>query len=334
MDWIKRNLIFVVGSALALGLLGAAGWYLYSGVSKNDAALEALNQQYNELGRLNRQNPHPGNDKTDNIAAAKDQEKQVRTFIGKVARVFEPIPSIPDTTNVNNALLAESLRRTLDRLQRDAGNAGVQLPDKYAFSFSAIRPLLVFDQAGLAPLATQLGEVKAICDVLFTAKINALDGIRRQRVCTHDREAQQTTDYTERPSVTNEVAVITPYEVTIRCFSSELGSLLAGYASSRHGLLVKAVNVEPALATGAVDPMAAGGFQPVPVQPVYTPVPAYRPPALVEEGLVAPRPMIPAPVYAAPPPAGTTRGGLPVLLDEKQIKVTLLIEVIKLTPKN
>lgn len=335
MDWIKRNLIFVVGSAVALALLLGAGWYLYSNVSKNNASLEALNEQYAQLGRLNRLNPHPGSDKVNNITAAQQQERQVREFIRKVNQVFEPIPAIPDAKNVNNAQLAEALRRTLDRLQRDAGNAGVQLPDKYAFSFTAIRPLLVFDQAGLGPLAVQLGEVKAICDVLFAAKINALDAIRRERVCTHDREAQQTSDYTDRLSQTNDVAVLTPYEVTIRCFSSELGAVLAGFASSKHGLLVKAVNVEPAVAGSAVagsavDPYGMGMMSPETMYPpgVVAP-PGYGRPG---EGLGMPRPAYTPPPTATAPASGT-RGGLPVLLDEKQFKVTFLVEVVKVAIK-
>lgn len=30
MDWIKRNLYFLVGSLVAVALMGLAGWYLYS----------------------------------------------------------------------------------------------------------------------------------------------------------------------------------------------------------------------------------------------------------------------------------------------------------------
>jgi hypothetical protein len=35
----------------------------------------------------------------------------------------------------------------------------------------------------------------------------------------------------------------------------------------------------------------------------------------------------------APPPPPTSKGGLPVMLDEKQLKVTLAIDLIKLLPK-
>lgn len=337
MDWIKRNLAFVIVGVLALVLLGGAGWYLYRGVSRNAAALEALNQEYATLERLNRQNPHPGNDKIDNIAAARAQEQEVRAFSQKMQQVFRPIPPIPPTANLNNAAFAEGLRRTLDRLQRDARDAGVQLPERYDFSFTAIRPLLVFDTAGLAPLAQQVGEVKAICDVLFAAKINALDNIRRVRVASHDREAQQFTDYTDRTPVTNDVAVLTPYEVTIRCFSSELSAVLAGFATSRSGMIVKAINVEPALATGlGTDPMLLGTDLGQPMVP--RPVPGM--PGEVGGGFRPGMPGMPGAfgqpqptVTPTPTPApGGLRGGLPVLLDEKQFKATLLIEVVRLNP--
>lgn len=329
MDWIKRNLVFVISGVLALALLGGAGWHLFKSLTRNAAALEALNREYAALDRLNRQNPHPGNDRIDNIAAAREQEQQVLAFSQRMRQVFQPVAPIPDAANLNSALFAEGLRRTLDRLQRDASAAAVHLPERYHFSFTAIRPLLVFDPAGLAPLAQQLGEIKAICGALFAARINALDNIRRVRVSSHDREAMLVTDYTDRSPVTNDVAVLVPYEVTIRCFSSELGAVLAGFAASRNGLTVRAVNVEPAQHTGmAADPAMFGGETPQPFHLPHRIMPPFMPgrPPTGEFG----RPH-PGGLPAAAAPAGT-RGGLPVMLDERQLRVTLLIDVIRLNP--
>jgi hypothetical protein len=333
MDWIKRNLLFVIGSVVALVLLGLAGYYLYSGMAKNSAALEKLNAEYAELDRLNKQNPHPGNEKTDNIKAAKEQEQAVRTFIAGTEKVFRRVPMIPDAANLDEQKFAAALRRTTDQLRRSAASAGVQLTTNYYFSFTAEKDRIQFDKAGLASLATQLGEVKVICDVLFAARINALDNIRRERVSVEDRTAQQTTDYLDRTTVTNDIALLSPYEVSIRCFSSELAAILAGFASSPHGLMVRAINVEPAVLAGT--PGTEMGMM--------TPTPMYVPP------VVQPQPMMPRglegemmmrrgiPGYAPPPvavaAAPTAKGGLPTLLDEKQLKATLLIEVVKLTSK-
>ncbi len=63
-------------------------------------------------------------------------------------------------------------------------------------------------------------------------------------------------------SVTNNLAVLTPYVVTFRGFSAELASVLAGFAASPHGFIVKGINVQPAGAAAQAGdnsaPAAAG----------------------------------------------------------------------------
>ena len=72
MAWIKRNLFFVIGGILAIGLLGAAGYYNYKGWSHNTAEFDKLNEIYGTLRNLTGQKPSPGNDKVDNIAASRE----------------------------------------------------------------------------------------------------------------------------------------------------------------------------------------------------------------------------------------------------------------------
>jgi predicted negative regulator of RcsB-dependent stress response len=74
MDWIKRNLYFLVGGVVALALMGMAGWFLYSKWRLNSETWDRLNQDYSELGTLNSASPHPGSGKVDNIKLAKEQE--------------------------------------------------------------------------------------------------------------------------------------------------------------------------------------------------------------------------------------------------------------------
>jgi hypothetical protein len=120
---------------------------------------------------------------------------------------------------------------TIDHLQREATNNSVILPPKYKFSFEAHLGRVQFAPGSLEPLAVQLGEVKAIASILNLARINALDGIRRARVSSDDN-AGPPADYLDLKSTTNELAVITPYEVTFRSFTPELASVLAGLAAS------------------------------------------------------------------------------------------------------
>src|SRR5207302_9924622 len=73
MSWIKRNLYFLIGTVVALALLGLAGFYLYSKWSLNNKVLEDLTQKHEDLKKLNSQNPHPGSGNINNIDTAREQ---------------------------------------------------------------------------------------------------------------------------------------------------------------------------------------------------------------------------------------------------------------------
>ena len=307
MDWIKRNLYFVIGGAVALVLLGLAGWHFYSKLQLNNEILDKLNDQYAKLDALNKQNPHPGNEKVNNIQAAKDQQKQLRGFLAKSREYFKRITPIPDSPKVNGQEFSGSLSRIIDRLQHDAASGSVTLPPKYNFSFEAQKQRVSFAPGSLEPLSVQLGEVKTICDVLFQARINSLDNVRRERVSADDATGPQT-DYLEQKSMTNELAVLSPYEVTFRCFSQELAAVLAGFASSPFGLLVKTINVEPAPALTGAESGAS---------------------ALLAPGQ-QPGSGFPPPASAIAPAIVAGRGGLPTVLDERLLRVALTLDVVKL----
>jgi len=65
MGWIKRNLFFVIGGILALGLLGAAGYYTWASWASNAKAFDDLTTVVQNLKSLNDQKPSPGNEKND-----------------------------------------------------------------------------------------------------------------------------------------------------------------------------------------------------------------------------------------------------------------------------
>jgi hypothetical protein len=336
MAWIKRNLFFVMGGILALGLLGAAGFYNYKGWSHNSAKYDQLKGIYDDLRKWTGQKPSPGNDKVDNIATAREQERQIREWIRQASDYFQPIAPIPNTGNnaVSSEAFAAALRRTIDQLQHEAEVASVTLPPKYNFSFEAQRSRVNFSSGSLASLAAQFGEVKTISEILFAARVNSLDGIQRVRVSDDDANGPQA-DYFDGHSVTNNLAVLTPYQITFRSFSPEVGEVLAGFASSPHGFIVKSINVQPAGAAAATAPETAATETAVPMlaateptEPMLAQPMPYLPP-----GLRA-RPAIPpAAPPAAPPTRVPGRGGLQTVLNEQLLRVTLVVEVVKLLPK-
>ena len=365
MDWIKRNLYFLIGSLLALALMGLAGGYLYSKWQLNNEILGQLDEAYATLKRLYEQRPHPGSGQVDNIKLAKEQEQELRAYIQKARQFFQSCPPIPaaEAGALTSQEFSFALSRTIDRLERDAKESSVTLPPRdskgnpYSFSFAAQRESLAYAPGSLGPLSVQLGEVKSICGILFQAKINSLDSLRRERVSDDDLRGPQT-DYLAERSVTNELAVMSPYEVTFRCFSSELASVLAGFGSAPCALLIKSINVESAPAGPPVPEQYAPPT--MPATPMAQPYVAPRryvpppPPAAAERpvddfaaryGLGAARGAPAAPAPAAPTryryryPRRTTttaqassRGGLPVALDEQQLKVTLMVYAVKLLP--
>jgi hypothetical protein len=298
MGWIKRNLFFAIGGIVALLLLGAAGYYDYASFSDNSAAFGKLNDIYGQLKTLGDEKPGPGNAKIDNIKAAKDDEAIVRDWINQTGNFFQPIAPIPTNAIVSSEDFAAALRRMIDQLQHEADTASVLLPPRYSFSFEAERSIVKFAPGSLESLAVQLGEVKIISEVFFAARVNSLDGIERARVSDDDAAGPQT-DYINDASVTNNLAVITPYVATFRGFSGELAAVLSGFASSPHGFVVKGISVQPAGATAPGDNSAAMNSAPM-GQPT----------------VVAPR-----------------RGGLPTVLNEQLLRITLAIDIVKPLPK-
>jgi len=330
MTWIKRNLYFLIFCVAAVALMGLAGWYLYSKWELSNAKTAKLNEQYETLNRLKSEKPHPGSRDVDNIEAAKKQREQLTNYIQQARAFFQRAPAIPDSPKVNSQEFTAALRKTIDRLQRDATAASVSLPPEpggYSFSFTAHKDRLVFAPGSLEPLSVQLGEVKAICDILFQAKINSLDNLRREKASADDADGPPT-DYLIQSSTTNDMSVLTPYELTFRCFSSELASVLAGFGGSPYAFIVKDITVELASASAGLvtDMNYRGGMGGMPGMP-NSPRP-YR----QMQPQPQPRPMEPV-REANFAPGASGKGGLPTVLDEKPLRVTLTLSVVKLLPQ-
>jgi hypothetical protein len=298
MGWFKRNLFFAIGGLLALGLLAAAGYYDYSSWSHNEAAFVRLNEIYDKMTQLAGQKPSPGTDKVNNITAANDQTKQLKAWIDQTKNYFQPVPRIPATGPLSNESFQHALTTTIKQLQDTAAAANVQLPPQFPFSFTTDVGRLTFAPGSLEPLSVQLGEVKAISEVVFSARVNALDGIQRVRVSDDDANGPTTDylpDYLNEQPLTNTLAVLTPYRVTFRGFSPEVAQVLEAFASSPHGFIVKTVSVAPASAAAM---------------------------AGTDTG-------------ATPPPAPLPgKGGLQTVLNEQLLSVTLEVEAVKLALKN
>ncbi|HXG47343.1 MAG TPA: Amuc_1100 family pilus-like protein [Methylomirabilota bacterium] len=305
MLWIKRNLFLAVGGLVALLLLGSGGYYLLSNYSRSRALDAELGVTRDQFANYYTQAPFPHQT---NVDAARREAGRVREAITNARNYFTPIPF----TNVTQLEFKKLLDSTIAGLHALAAQNNVRVTNAqgkpHNFSFDAEKIALSFPSAAFPALPQQLAEVRTICSIIITSKVSELVGVRRWRVPGYSDQGAGT-DYHDSKPGTNEIvgASIIPYEVKFICFSQELASVLENLTRSRHGFNVKPQSIEP------VGSLAAG---------------ATTAPGLVPATPVPPRRSVPG----SPRGGATQRDPFVTAIDEQRSVVTLLIEVIRLSP--
>lgn len=226
-----------------------------------------------------------------NLNNAKRELDRLNAFIADAKKQFPPSP--PLTEPLNDQSFKSLLAKTVDELHRQAVSVDIKMDSNYYFSFDAQRLPFAFPPESLRPLSERLHEVRTIVSILLKARINRLESVRRSVVAG---EKVSGTDYLNVTSRTNAETglVLWPYELTFQCFSAELSSALEDLERAPYGFLVKSPVVEP-----AEDKAPAPG----------------APPARPPPGRGGARTNAPA--------------GLETIINEKMLRVTLRIEVIK-----
>ncbi len=328
MQWIKRNLFFTIGGVVALALMVLAVFYVMQSMKDSSDVQEEINGQIAELQRLYEKDPFPSDE---NVAAAKQEQQKVKDLIADAKTFFAPFPAFASTDNHG---FQELLGTTIFSLQKQATAIGVTLPPQYAFTFSGQRNALQLSPASIDPWLSQLSEIRAICGVLYQAKINELYGIRRVALTEDDKRQANTVDYLVGYNViTNkdQTTVFAPYEITFRGFSTEVANVLSGFLQASNCFIVKAVSVEPAPFTPQA--AAAVGYPlntRVPV-PVPVPVPSAAPEGYGKGGGLPIPPPTPIPAPAPRTVAGRPAAPVSVtVLSERPLRVTMLVETVKL----
>ncbi len=312
MLWIKRNLFLAAGALVCLVLLGFGLFYLFQSSKKNNEIEEALEAKKNDYQRVVTAPHFPSES---NINLARQEQKKLRAAIDRTQNNFQPIPY----TNATGLAFKTLLDNTIYGLRKRAEQASVTLPDNnYAFSFAVQKNRVQFAPGSFPALPEQLAEVSAICHTLFDAKVNRLINIRRARVSPDDRDTSP--DYHDIPVRTNTLVsvVIHPYQVTFHAFSSDLAALLESFYKSQHGFIVKAV---------LVDTVELPPASPLTGEPGIP----HRDPRAIPRDLRAVQGRLPPGYPARPGAAGaqTSPDGLTTILDEKPLRITLLIEIVK-----
>ena len=323
MQWIKRNLFFTIGGVVALVLMVLAILYIMGSMKDSADVQEEINAQIAELQRLYEKEPFPSDE---SVAAAKQEQQKVKDLVNEAKTFFAPIPPLAAKDNHE---FQELLGLTILDLQKRASSIGVTLPPQYAFTFAGQRNALQLSPTSIEPWLTQLSEIRAICGVLYQAKINELYSIRRAALTDDDRRQANTTDYlTVGTVVSNQAAIFAPYEISFRGFSTEVANVLTGFLQASNCFIVKSVSIEQAPA--AVQPNVPGyqprAYVPPAAAPVQSPVPV----ALTPEGQPISAAPTPAPVRPVRPVAGRAAPTSVTVLSERPLRITMLVETVKL----
>lgn len=286
----------VVSGVIAIGLLGFGGFYLWSAMEKNKAIDDQINQAKADIGRLVAMDPTPN---PSNLVVARRELERLNSFIAQARRQFPPTP--PSAVPLNNESFKNLLERTIYDLHREAESVGIKVETNYFFSFETWRIPVNFPAESLRPLSERLHEVKVLSSILFKARINRLVSIQRAPV-PGERPASQS-DYLNRSAQTNSETgmVLWPYEVTFHCFSPELGAVLEALEREPYGFVVRSPSIEL-----APDERSQSGQPNQPLRQPFNPRAPNRP--------------------TNTPPALTT------IINEKMLRVTLRLEVIKPEP--
>jgi hypothetical protein len=261
MTWVKRNLPFVVAGAVALLLLGVAGFFLFSNYSEERQISEELATQTDALQQLVNQPVHPGTDKVNNIEAAKQETKRWEEGFLTAAKSFFTSLSTNDQPDVGSFQLR--LASTIAELQQGATNASVIIPPQYAFSFETQLRTLQTDSGALESLGIQLDDVRNFAEILFRSKVHRLISI--QRVSVSSNELASSRDFLPKTIysvTTNDVvgAAVFPYRFTFVSHSAEMARVVSELARSKEGYVIKYLSVQPYVAdTEGEDGLAGPG---------------------------------------------------------------------------
>src|SRR5687768_4003441 len=106
MAWIKKNLFLLIAAVVSLGVLGYAIFFVQQKKTVDAEVTAELDEAAEQFRQLISRKVHPGDQKQDNIKAAKEELVKMRAFMGEM-REYLKGPQI--ATNLNNQMFRAQL---------------------------------------------------------------------------------------------------------------------------------------------------------------------------------------------------------------------------------
>ncbi len=278
MPWIKKNLTLVFGGLVGLALLAGSGFFLFSQLQRESEVDSQLVAKKDQWTSLNNQTPYPDEK---NIKAVREEAERVEKLAVELRSNIHP-PDVPPVTDTYR--LRALIETAIVNLTREADEAGVTLPNNYAFTFQKLRELGgEFNSNAIPKIAMQVSQISTLCRVLFDAKVHSLDTLKRSPVL---KEEGGGADYLSSKGLTNQWVMRTPYDLSFRSFSSELAGVIQGLAALDQCVVIKTLNVETTTLPPRRFPMPGMTFAPPPQeQPTGSSGPTMSPELRARYGL-------------------------------------------------
>jgi hypothetical protein len=333
MQWIQRNLFYVVWGGVALVLTALAFVFWYSGYRRNAGLDEQLVAEKQQLEAQLRADPRPT---AENAKLVRDDTARIEKQVAEARKLFRPA----GTSRLDAAAFRKLLDDSIFDLNARAKAASVAVPPNYNYTFSAQRVSVNFAPGSIARLVTRLDDVKSLCQVLFDARVYSIESLRRSSAS--DDEALTSPDLLVTKPATNAITGLVryPYEIVFTGFTRELAKVMEGLNRSTDFFVVRNIGVAaapppPAPLPGAQPGVAPPGSYPrapFPGAPVARPATGGNPddpdsdPAMTEENpeMAAPPPGVP--VARGPAFQAATRD---TVLDEQLLQFTLTVDLIR-----
>ena len=223
-------------------LTGYCVWLFTRDLASNstvDNDLQEATRQYDALAN-NPKVPYPSEE---NIQHAREDQTKVKQLVDQLHTAFPPFPA-PPKLDVKG--FSEYLETTLFDLRTRATNAGVSLPDDFAFAFTDQRGKLNYPLECIPLWLQQLAEINSLCDILYRARINSLLVLKRVSISSSNDMIVTFGDLLGSQVTNTPFGTVTPYKIEFKCFSKDLAAVLDGLARSSHCFVVKNIVVRPA----------------------------------------------------------------------------------------
>jgi hypothetical protein len=321
MAWVKRNIIWLIGGILSLGMVGGAAVFTMEARKKQEEAVNNLSTYTNTVNRLKSAKPFPGPALVEKIEA---ETVVVRSFIDEAEKMFvyeEPqrMPSQEFKVHLINSLV---------KMRTEATNYNVALPPNFNFTFTHLLPMPNLLPYSIKPLQVQLRDIQEIAQILFESRIHSLDSFARVPAYAREPGSKNVLVYDMgvRTNLTTDKAVFTstPYKFAFKGFTTELTEVLNRFARAKRFYVVKKLEIEtvPPKAEPGGGMLAAGRMDEGamdPSDPNMTP--AQRLNYLEQARLAARRGAVPA------QPQFVT------IVNERPLSVKMVVDVVKLIRK-